>query len=1335
MQIKEILLEYATNFVIHNESSLYYIVYVIIFFFFCRLINCMKNKFLPFIFLYSIIVLSQDIQINWDGFKNISNDSTQISNYPIFKNNYAVENNQIYFVFAQKTANSGSISIRNLNWEPISKNELFDFNEKLIPKEFSSVAKINLARDEFYISIKLIPFKKENNQIYRLRSFSYFIDNKKSANRVSNSATVTPITSILNSNNFYKIKVDTTGVFKIDRAFLVSHFSESIVSAINPKNIRIYGNGGKMLNENIDDFRYTDLQENAIEVIGENDNTFDTNDYILFYAQGPNSWNLPSNGSLPNHETNLYENYAYYYLNFDIGVGKRIQDDGSTSIPSSFFTSYDDFRVYDPEKFNINQNGRIWVGDSFLVKDTQSVSFTISNFDSSAPLICRYSVLTNQANNQKIALDFNGSNISNSIISSTGFYNEFIQTLSISTNTSNTIQATLKVDSSPNPSGVIYFNYIELIFKQKLSYNGKQFNFRRRENLNTNSAFGFKISNNSGLEQVWDVSDITNISRKKDLIAGGDFEINYQSNSPDFRNEFVAFNSSSAFKPTFVGKIDNQNIHSIQDTDMLIVAPKAFLSQANQLKNYHKTLSNLDVNIVSPQEIYNEFSSGSQDITAIRDFFRYVYQTSRKRLKYVLLLGDSSYDYKDRISNNTNIIPSYQSYQSNPISTSNGYVTDDYYTILDDGEIGLDTSQLDIAIGRLVADDVPEAQLLTNKIVMYNNELSSQKTATHSYNPFGDWRLKTHLVVDIDKGIAPFHQDIEIGLANWFETNRKIYTVRKLYQDAYVATSTPAGLRFPQINDGITNAVSTGSLYLSYFGHGGPRGWSQYRVLTDSDISTYNNLNVEFTRLPLITTVTCDFTVWDNPAIFSGGENLLKKTDGGAIGIITTSRPIFVFFGEIFTPILNRRLFEYSDPTNTSYVPMGEALRRSKVEFGNFNDNLKIALLGDPALPLAFPPRGIKISTINGINANSFTDVIRALDFVTIEGEVLNASNTKDLTFTGKIDATLYDKPIDKETVDNLGTLGTMNFKEQVNAIYKGSTNVTNGAFKLQFYVPKDINYTVGLGKLVLYAYNYKIDAATFKDDIKIGGINPNGINDDEGPGIKLYMNNTNFANGGITDRNPVFIACVTDSTGINATGSGVGHDITAVLDNDIDGTLVLNEYFAGGEQSPCSYPNLKDYQKGKVAYQLNNLDLGNHTIHFKVWDINNNSSTASLDFIVMNDGTNGLVINKPLNWPNPFSDKTYFHFEHNCDDILEVQVQIFTISGKLIKTIRQSVTSNPFREGYRTDKFGIPWDGLDDFGDKVGKGVYVYKLNVRGQNAERCTGGATAIEKLVILK
>ena len=230
-------------------------------------------------------------------------------------------------------------------------------------------------------------------------------------------------------------------------------------------------------------------------------------------------------------------------------------------------------------------------------------------------------------------------------------------------------------------------------------------------------------------------------------------------------------------------------------------------------------------------------------------------------------------------------------------------------------------------------------------------------------------------------------------------------------------------------------------------------------------------------------------------------------------------------------------------------------------------------------------------------------------------------------------------------------------------------------------------------------------------------------------------MNNTNFADGGITDQNPTLLACVTDDKGINSTGSGIGHDITVILDGKIIDTVVLNDFYFSGDGNGCVNTSLADYQKGNVTYPFRNLAPGPHQLTFKVWDINNNSTTETLNFIVKDESNQNLIVNKLLNWPNPFTNKTYVQFEHNCDDMLDVNVQIYTITGKLVKTISTTVTAEPFFQGFRTPKTAIEWDGNDDFGDAVGKGTYIFKIFAKSQNQDKCKGSATAVEKMVLLK
>ena len=542
--------------------------------------------------------------------------------------------------------------------------------------------------------------------------------------------------------------------------------------------------------------------------------------------------------------------------------------------------------------------------------------------------------------------------------------------------------------------------------------------------------------------------------------------------------------------------------------------------------------------------------------------------------------------------------------------------------------------------------------------------------------------MNLDFVADDDyEGGGPFHNIMDETIAGNFEstTERKEYHIRKLYLDSFEAQTTAGGQRYPQVNQAISNDVGN-SLYLFYFGHGGINGWAQERVLTLDEIRNFNNFSGVYSRFPLISTITCEFTLWDNPEVSSAGEQVIKIKSGGASVMITSSRAIGVPYGREFTKLFTKYIFELN--SNNDFYRLGDAHLRAKLEKGFDSNHLKVNFLGDPATKLSRPKALITSEIKTPVDGQ-----IRALDFVKISGTILKEDGSVDTGFNGRVVANIFDKRLNKTTLNNDkvgGMLPLLKYTEEGSAIVKAAGKAVNGLYTVEFYVPKDINYEVGDGRILLYADNFATAKSNAHDvysnqSYKVGGINENGIDDNEPPKVSLFMNNTNFADGGITDQNPTLLACITDNTGINSTGSGVGHDITVILDGQIVNTVVLNDFFAAGEGNGCVNLSLAEYQKGTVSYPFRNLAPGPHQLTFKVWDINNNSTTATLNFVVKDESEQKLSINKLLNWPNPFTDKTYIHFEHNCDDVLEVNVQIYTITGKLVRTISLPVSSEPF--------------------------------------------------------
>ena len=345
-------------------------------------------------------------------------------------------------------------------------------------------------------------------------------------------------------------------------------------------------------------------------------------------------------------------------------------------------------------------------------------------------------------------------------------------------------------------------------------------------------------------------------------------------------------------------------------------------------------------------------------------------------------------------------------------------------------------------------------------------------------------------------------------------------------------------------------------------------------------------------------------------------------------------------------------------------------------------------------------------------------DTLKALSKITIKGKVVDQNNNLQTGFNGVVYTTIYDK---QSMIYNLVNDATGNdislpdsFSLRKNILYKGKSSVTNGEFVCNFIVPKDINYQFGIGRLSYYAHDNLTDGNGYDEGIIIGGLSTIGINDQVGPIINLFMNDENFTIGGMTNENPTIYAKLSDSSGINTVGNGIGHDITAILDNNQQSVLVLNDYYES---------ELNSYQKGKVSYKLSDLSEGSHTLTLKAWDINGNSSTSNTDFVVSNSSS--LALDHVLNYPNPFTTKTAFYFEHNkpCTG-MSIQVQIFTVSGKLIKTLSDYQVC----DGYKNNP--LTWDGKDDFGDIIGKGAYIYRLKIRTADGET----AEKIEKLVIL-
>ncbi|APZ46562.1 hypothetical protein BW723_09790 [Polaribacter reichenbachii] len=1108
--------------------------------------------------------------------------------------------------------------------------------------------------------------------------------------------------SVLASGAWFKFSVDTTGVFKINQNFLQQIGIST--NGLNPKKIHIYGNGGQLLPDLNSEFRYDDLQENSIFIQGENDGSFDANDYILFYAKGPHNWTVNSATNSATHKQNIYSDKAYYFITVNAIDGKRIQQKPSvTASATTPLTTFNDYTFYEKEEKSILAVGTQWFFNTdFNIENTQTFNIPFPDAVSNEEITVKVGGVSNSVVSSTMDVKVNGQDlytINYPAVNSGSLTKAYaVQRSATIVNSSENIDVSVTYNNNGNPSASAFLDYIEVVGKKQLRFSDFQFSFRSFEQANTTGVVEYQIENGSSAFQIWDVTNY--IAPQVILNESTAANFTFKDNGGELK-EYIILNENDFYTPEIVenSKISNQNLHAIKDVNYIVITNSELSGQAQRLADYHQANSGLSTRVVLLDEIYNEFSSGSKDITGIRDFIKHVYATNSSedtKLKYVCFFGDTSYDYKDRIASNNNIVPVKLSTISFNLASS--WVTDDFFVMLEDHEGTMSsTHTVDVVSSRIPVSTISEATVVVDKTLNY-----------YSKEAIGDWRNTiTLLADDIDvTGEEVIEQGVE-SIADEIKTSKPIFNVNKIYVDAYVQENSSGGERYPEVNEAITNAIEKGTLVFDYFGHGGEDGFASERILDVPQIQSFNNPNT----LPLLITVTCDFSRFDNPNRITAGELTFKSDTGGAASMITTTREVFISTGQRFNEQLVRILLEF----NNEDLTIAEALAATK---NNFTSTQKFFIyhFGDPAMKLAVPEPNVRITKMNDVAITQSLDTIKALSKVKFEGVITDDANTVLNDFNGTLSTTIFDKLIDKTTLDNDGFGIEMIFDTQDSKLFRGKSTVTNGTFSFDFIVPKDIKIAYGKGKLSFYAENGETDKAGANFDIVVGGINENAPEDNIGPEISLFMNDESFIDGGNTNSSPNLIAVLSDANGINTSITAVDHDIVGILDGDTSNPIILNDFYQ---------TELDDYSNGKVNYTLRDLEVGPHTLKIKAWDTYNNSSESTLNFVVVSDAI--LNLENVLNYPNPFVNYTEFWFNHNKpNEPLEVQVQVFTVSGKLVKTIHQNVqtTGNLSRN--------ITWNGLDDFGNKIGKGVYVYKLKVTATASNLVS---EKYEKLVILQ
>lgn len=1091
--------------------------------------------------------------------------------------------------------------------------------------------------------------------------------------------------SVLNSGKWVKIQVAEDGIYKLTAADLKK------MGFSNLDKVAVYGYGGWPLDEDFSTTYIDDVPEVAV---------WRSADYLLFYGKGPRKWEYSSSDKSFIHTNNPYSNYGYYFVTEKETTGRTMEKAASAAGATLQVTTFDDYVLHEEELVSVNSSGRELYGESFT--STLSRDFTISvpgitNDEGKATL----SFISR--GNGTITMNVDGNALISGSVSVPSDEYEVARELYRERAWMADKGETVKVNIGYSTTGHknVHLNYFRLQMKRQLKVYDNYTFFRSLSARGNASRFVIQGADASTL--VFDVTDGVNPQQMETSLNGT--ELSFSIPASASLREFVVVKPSQIKAPVTVGEVANQNLHALPQQDMIIIAQPNFTTQAERLAEAHRTKDNLTVRVVTPESIYNEFSSGTPDATAYRRFMKMFYdrQTSEADApKYLLLFGDGSFDNRKLTSawksvDMSNMLLTYQTENS---LSSQSYVIDDYFGFLDDADNkkSLQNKKLCLGIGRFPIRTVEQATQMVDKVISY---MENKNT--------GSWKNNLCFMADDGSNTDGFmteHMEFADQLAGYVESEHPEFLVNKLYYDAYKKDMT-AGT-YPDVRSGLQKLLKDGLLLFNYTGHGGTTALSDEKVLTQTDINQFT-----YTHLPVWVTATCDFTRFDDLNTSAGEDVFLNKSSGG-IALFTTvrvaySRPNFPINDNVI-----RNLFERNNGRRRT---LGEVMQATKNTLSSVY-KLGFCLIGDPAVKMAYPEFGMKVTTVNGQSVDGNSISFKALEKITVEGEVLDVSGQLVTDFTGIVNPTVKDSKVTVTCLKNSNKDDSpaFTFTDYPNTIFIGNDSVRNGKFSFTFTVPKDISYSNLQGKMNLYAVDTESgnEAQGNFDNFIVGGTSDTAETDTIGPEIRaLYLNDTTFVDGGQVNTTPYFVAELWDKSGVNITGSSVGHDMMLVIDESTVLSYNLNSYYEllPGEDGT-----------GIVKFPIPALEPGKHTAEFWVWDILNNSTVRTFTFEVV-EGLKPFLFDV-IATPGIAREQVTFHLMHNRPESrMRVGIMVYDLAGRQLWKHEESGTSGLF------ENYTVSWD-LTSGGARMRPGVYIYRAAISTDNSK----DATKARKFIIL-
>ena len=1091
--------------------------------------------------------------------------------------------------------------------------------------------------------------------------------------------------SVLNSGKWVKIQVAEDGIYKLTAADLKK------MGFSNLDKVAVYGYGGWPLDEDFSTTYIDDVPEVAV---------WRSVDYLLFYGKGPRKWEYSSSDKSFIHTNNPYSNYGYYFVSEKETTGRTMEKAASAAGATLQVTTFDDYVLHEEELVSVNSSGRELYGESFT--STLSRDFTISvpgitNDEGKATL----SFISR--GNGTITMNVDGNALISGSVSVPSDEYEVARELYRERAWMADKGETVKVNIGYSTTGHknVHLNYFRLQMKRQLKVYDNYTFFRSLSARGNASRFVIQGADASTL--VFDVTDGVNPQQMETSLNGT--ELSFSIPASASLREFVVVKPSQIKAPVTVGEVANQNLHALPQQDMIIIAQPNFTTQAERLAEAHRTKDNLTVRVVTPESIYNEFSSGTPDATAYRRFMKMFYDRKTSEAdapKYLLLFGDGSFDNRKLTSawksvDMSNMLLTYQTENS---LSSQSYVIDDYFGFLDDADNkkSLQNKKLCLGIGRFPIRTVEQATQMVDKVISY---MENKNT--------GSWKNNLCFMADDGSNTDGFmteHMEFADQLAGYVESEHPEFLVNKLYYDAYKKDMT-AGT-YPDVRSGLQKLLKDGLLLFNYTGHGGTTALSDEKVLTQTDINQFT-----YTHLPVWVTATCDFTRFDDLNTSAGEDVFLNKSSGG-IALFTTvrvaySRPNFPINDNVI-----RNLFERNNGRRRT---LGEVMQATKNTLSSVY-KLGFCLIGDPAVKMAYPEFGMKVTTVNGQSVDGNSISFKALEKITVEGEVLDVSGQLVTDFTGIVNPTVKDSKVTVTCLKNSNKDDSpaFTFTDYPNTIFIGNDSVRNGKFSFTFTVPKDISYSNLQGKMNLYAVDTESgnEAQGNFDNFIVGGTSDTAETDTIGPEIRaLYLNDTTFVDGGQVNTTPYFVAELWDKSGVNITGSSVGHDMMLVIDESTVLSYNLNSYYEllPGEDGT-----------GIVKFPIPALEPGKHTAEFWVWDILNNSTVRTFTFEVV-EGLKPFLFDV-IATPGIAREQVTFHLMHNRPESrMRVGIMVYDLAGRQLWKHEESGTSGLF------ENYTVSWD-LTSGGARMRPGVYIYRAAISTDNSK----DATKARKFIIL-